>query len=172
MSFVFSFPLVVPLVSPAGDRIERPYLPNPLLRSPLGFGLAGSFQRDGKGDFSALGGADLVRSCLAELLGIQAASEYTQGELPWRTELGSLLYLLRHHGNDTVVQALARQHVADAIRRWEPRVRLKTVTFTVADSKTTEDVGNVLVMKLVVDIVSSPGGNNVTVSDLAITLEA
>jgi len=59
-----------------------------------------------------------------------AASEFTPGELPWRTEFGSGLHLLRHQKNDALLQELARIHVVDAIKRWEPRIRVTSVQVT------------------------------------------
>ena len=169
MSYIFSYPLVVSLVSSTGDRIDRPYLTNPLLRSPLGFGLLAGFRRDGKGDFAAAGGTDLVKACVAEVLGVQGDSEYTQGELPWRTEFGSLLYLLRLRNNDAVLEALARAYVAAALTRWEPRVRLKAVTVTRANAATVLDKGTIAVIRLLYDIVAD--GSQVLVPDVNQLLE-
>jgi uncharacterized protein len=55
------------------------------------------------------------------------SSDFTQGELPWRTEFGSLLHLLCHQKNDRVLQELARVYVVDALKRWEPRVVVTSV---------------------------------------------
>jgi len=93
----------------------------------LGFGLLRPFRRDGKSDFAAAGGEQLVRSSVGQILGTRAESEVSEGELPWRPEFGSKLYLLRHQKNDAVLQELARVYVVDALQRWEPRVRVKTV---------------------------------------------
>jgi uncharacterized protein len=88
----------------------------------LGFGLLRPFRRDQKADFAAAGGGALIRSAVGQILGTVGSSDFTQGELPWRTEFGSLLHLLRHQKNDRVLQELARVYVVDALKRWEPRV--------------------------------------------------
>jgi phage baseplate assembly protein W len=87
------------------------------------FGLLCPFRRHRKADFAAVGGEALVRSAVGQILGTMADSEFTQGELPWRTEFGSLLHLLRRQENDAVLQELARFHVADSLKRWEPACR-------------------------------------------------
>ena len=88
----------------------------------LGFGLLRPFRRDQKTDFAAGGGEAVVRSAVGQILGTIGSSDFTQGELPWRTEFGSLLHLLRHQKNDRILEELARVYVVDALKRWEPRV--------------------------------------------------
>lgn len=88
----------------------------------LGFGLTRPFQRDGRADFAAADGEQLVRGAVGQVLGTVGASELTPGEMPWWTEFGSLLYRLRHQKNDSVLQELGRVYVVDALKRWEPRV--------------------------------------------------
>ncbi len=94
-----------------------------------GFGLLRPFQR-GARDFVAGGGAEAIKSAVGQILGTLGGSEYTQGEIPWRPELGSLLHLLRHQKNDAALQELARVYVTDALQRWEPRVRVTGVKVT------------------------------------------
>ena len=123
----------------------------------LGFGLIRPFRRDRKTDFAAAGGEAVVRSAVGQILGTMAASDVTPGELPWRTELGSLLHLLRHQKNDAALQELARVHVVDALRRWEPRVQVTTVQVT----RERDRGGNVLAIRLRYNIISTgaPGAN-------------
>jgi phage baseplate assembly protein W len=123
----------------------------------LGFGLLRPFRRDRKADFAAAGGEALVRSAVGQILGTMASSDFTQGELPWRTEFGSLLHLLRHQKNDAVLQELARVHVADALKRWEPRVQLTSVQVT----RERDRGENVLAIRLRYNIISAnvPGNN-------------
>jgi phage baseplate assembly protein W len=123
----------------------------------LGFGLLRPFRRDRKADFAAAGGEALVRSAVDQILGTMASSDFTQGELPWRTEFGSLLHLLRHQKNDAVLQELARVHVADALKRWEPRVQLTSVQVT----RERDRGENVLAIRLRYNIISAnvPGNN-------------
>lgn len=96
----------------------------------LGKGLIRPFRRDKKQDFAFAEGEELVRSAVGQILGTLAATDFTQGELPWRPELGSALHLLKHHRNDATLQELARVYVADALKRWEPRVQLTSVQVT------------------------------------------
>jgi hypothetical protein len=91
------------------------------------WGLLHPFQRDRRSDFVSGTGEALVRAAVAQILGTACTSEFTPGEIPWRTELGSLLTLLRHRRNDAVLQELARVYVVDALKRWEPRVHVSSV---------------------------------------------
>lgn len=109
----------------------RPYLGPLLARDPLGFGLLEPFQRNQQGDLAAGSGARLVATSIAAILGTEASTPDGSlvGELPWRPEFGSLLHLLKHRPvTDLTTQQIARAYVAEAIRRWEPRVSLVSVT--------------------------------------------
>lgn len=135
----------------------------------LGFGLLRPFRRDRKADFAAAGGEALVRSAVGQILGTMASSDFTQGELPWRTEFGSLLHLLRHQKNDAVLQELARVHVADALKRWEPRVQLTSVQVT----RERDGGENILAIRLRYNIISTNvPGNNVIVAGVEQTVRA
>ena len=120
----------------------------------LGFGLLRPFRRDLKADFAADGGERLVRSAVGQILGTMAGSDFTQGEMPWRTEFGSLLYLLRHRRNDAVLQELARVYVVDALKRWEPRVVVTSVQMT----RERQDGENVLAIRIRYNIVDRASG--------------
>jgi phage baseplate assembly protein W len=135
----------------------------------LGAGLVRPFQRDGKSDFANSSGVALVKACIGQILGTQAGSNFSQGELPWRTEFGSLLHTLKHKRNDAALADLTRTYVAEAIRRWEPRVRLKHVEVTRDVSELKNE--NVLSIRLRYDIVASnTAGNDVLVRDVAQTV--
>lgn len=124
----------------------------------LGFGLTRPFQRDGRADFAAAGGEQIVRSAVGQALGTVGASETTPGELPWRTDFGSLLHRLRHQKNDSVLQELGRVYVVDALKRWEPRVIVTDVRI----ARESHDGENVLAIRLRYDVISSnTAGNNV-----------
>jgi phage baseplate assembly protein W len=88
----------------------------------LGRGLSIPFRRDRQRDWASASGEALVRSAVAQVLGTVGASDFTQGEMPWRTEFGSLLHLLRHQKNDVALREMAKVYVQDALRRWEPRI--------------------------------------------------
>lgn len=129
----------------------------------LGFGLLRPFKRDQKADFAAEGGEQLIRSAVGQVLGTSAASDFTLGELPWRTEFGSLLHLLRHQKNDVVLQELARVYVVDALKRWEPRVVVTSVHFT----RERQEGEDVLAIRLRYNVLSTnTPGNNVVLSGI------
>ena len=133
----------------------------------LGFGAIRPFRRDGKSDFAAAGGEAAVRSAVGQVLGTMAASDFTQGELPFRTEFGSLLHLLKHQKNDAVLQELARVHVVDALKRWEPRVRVTSVQVT----RERQNGENVLSIRVRYDVIDRQvAGNNVLLAGLEQTV--
>lgn len=92
----------------------------------LGFGLLAPFTR-GAADFSNAGGIDHLQSMIGQVLGTMAGSEHTEGELPWRSNFGSLLHFLRHKNNDPVTAELARVYIGEALARWIPQIQLKDV---------------------------------------------
>lgn len=123
----------------------------------LGYGLLRPFRRDQKLDFAAAGGSRLVASAVGQVLGTRGASDFTSGELPWRDEFGSLLYLLRHRPNDDTTRELARIYVGQALVRWEPRIR---VTGLEVESEEVAGLGEVAVaIRLRFDVIgrNSPG---------------
>ena len=133
----------------------------------LGFGLLRPFRRDLKSDFASAGGETLLRSAVGQVLGTMAQSEVTQGELPWRTEFGSRLHLLRHHKNDAVLQELARAYVVEALKRWEPRIVVTSVNATREPLEGT----NVLTLRIRYNLISANvPGTNVLLSGLEQTV--
>jgi phage baseplate assembly protein W len=109
----------------------------------LGFGLIRPFAR-GASDFNSAGGRELVESAVGQVLGticsgtgaVGPDGETTEihGEIPWRPEFGSRLYLLLHR-KGPYVASLARALVAEALQRWEPRIIVKSAS-TTFDAKT------------------------------------
>ncbi|MBI3184814.1 MAG: GPW/gp25 family protein [Myxococcales bacterium] len=133
----------------------------------LGNGLLRPFRRDAKSDWAAAGGEALVRSSVGQVLGTMAASDFTQGEVPWNTSFGSLLHLLKHQKNDAVLQELARVHVVDALKRWEPRVRVTSVQV----SRERQNGENVLSIRVRYDLIDRQvPGNNVLLAGLEQTV--
>lgn len=108
----------------------------------LGHGVIRPFRRARANDFASASGAALVASCIGQVLGTRADSGPWQGELPWRTEFGSRLYLLRHRANDVTTRELARAAVVDALQRWEPRVQVSDVSI---DAEEVPGVGEVAI---------------------------
>lgn len=90
----------------------------------LGRGLLRPFRRDQKNDLATATGEALVKACLVQVLGTKADSAVSSGELPWRTDFGSRLHLLRHQNNTDGMLELAAVMVQEAAR-WEPRVRAR-----------------------------------------------
>lgn len=151
------------LVSPL-DRVVRTSAAN-----NLGAGLLRPFRRDEKNDFANASGEAVVRACIGQILGTRCGSDTVQGELPWRSEFGSLLYALRHRRNDLATIEVAKVHVADALRRWEPRARVKDITVTRDVSSGTNE--NVLTIRVRYDIVAvNSSGNDVLVPDVLQTV--
>lgn len=102
-----------------------------------GRGILRPFRRDKKTDFSNGQGAALVRSAVGLVLGTICGSETSHGELPWRTEFGSLVHLLRMRNNSPALAELARNRIVGALQRWVPAVRVRAVLVTQKGDKTT-----------------------------------
>jgi phage baseplate assembly protein W len=101
----------------------------------LGSGVVLPLERDGKNDFANATGERSVASAVELILGTLGASGFTQGELPWRTDFGSLLPYLKHKPNNAALEEQARYFVMDALARWEPRIQVKSVDFEKDDSE-------------------------------------
>ena len=94
-------------------------------QDPYGSGIVCPFRRDGKGDFANNSGLVVLKSDVAELLGIIGPSASEPGELPWDTERGARLIVLKHRGiHKEMTRATAEQMAAGTIRRYEPRVQV------------------------------------------------
>lgn len=128
----------------------------------LGVGLLQPFQRDKKGDFANDGGLNLVRACVAQVLSVQADSGdgIVQGEMPWRPEFGSKLYLLKHK-RGRVLHAFADVYVKEALARWEPRVVVTSV------SASFDNTARTLTITLIYNVITSNiPGNQVLFADV------
>ena len=164
------FPYVIPMAPEVVDEVD--IVVTPLDRpvrtssaSQLGFGLLRPFRRDEKSDFTNGEAEALVRACIGQILGTRCGSDTLQGEVPWRSEFGSLLHTLRHRRNDLATLETARIYVAEAIQRWEPRARLRDVTVQREVSSGLNE--NILSITLRYDIVAAnTNGNDVLVPDV------
>lgn len=96
-------------------------------------GVLRPFRRDRVNDFAAGEGAELIASELGQILGTECSSDFTEGELPWRPEFGSLVYLLRHKNNDEVTREMARAYVLESVGRWHPTARVTKVEVTAGE---------------------------------------
>jgi phage baseplate assembly protein W len=134
----------------------------------LGYGLVAPFQRDQKQDFASAGGVELVKACVAEIIGTQCAADAAgvveQGELEWRPEFGALLRRMLHR-KGSILQELAQYYIAAAIARWEPRVQ---VTATRVDHDPTSRVMTIFVRYNIID--KNVPGNAVLVQDVEQTI--
>lgn len=90
----------------------------------LGTGPTRPFRRD-QNDFASATGIALLRARVGQILGTRCDTPISSGELPWRTEFGSKLHLLRHRRDTPVVRALARAWAQEALVQWEPRLIVK-----------------------------------------------
>lgn len=88
----------------------------------LGYGLLTPFQRDQKNDFANGGGLAVVRSDVSQALGIKAGTPNSAGEVPWRTNMGSRLHLLRHRNRNAAFPEIARVYASEALAQWVPAV--------------------------------------------------
>jgi hypothetical protein len=82
------------------------------------------FRRDKKRDFAVGTREALLASKVRQALLTEGATPRSSGELPWRTNFGAGLALLRHQRNDAVLGELAQVHVRDALSRWVPGAQL------------------------------------------------
>lgn len=87
------------------------------------------FRRDKKRDFAVGAGEALLASKVRQALLTEGATPRSSGELPWRTNFGAGLALLRHQRNDAVLAELAQVYVRDALTRWVPGAQLLAVEF-------------------------------------------
>lgn len=85
------------------------------------------FRRDKKRDFAVGSGESLLASKVRQALLTEGATPRSSGELPWRTNFGAGLALLRHQRNDAVLGELAQVYVRDALARWIPGAQLLAV---------------------------------------------
>lgn len=99
-----------------------------LSRTPfdfLGNGIVIPFRR-GVRDIVSASGAELIRSSVRQILGTRASVGDLVGELPWRPDFGSKLWVLRHRNNDPTLEGQAEAFVREALRQ-EPRVQVTDV---------------------------------------------
>lgn len=86
------------------------------------------FRSDKKRDFAVDSGEALLASKVRQALLTEGATVRSSGELPWRTNFGASLALLRHQRNDAALKELARVYVRDALKRWDPGAQLVALT--------------------------------------------
>lgn len=140
---------------PAGDRA---YLGTCLLRP---------FRRDEKNDFANETGIRLVVAAVVQVLGTICDSGVTSGELPWRTEFGSVIELLRHRNANEILAELANIYVFESLQRWEPRVIVRGTQML---SEVIEGEAHVT-LRVVFDIAATnTPGSEIIARDLTVSL--
>lgn len=166
LTYLWPLPSTPAAVPPAGRAVsptERPLTIG--AQAHLGWGLLRPFRRDRKSDIANAGSVELVKAAVGQILGTHCSSDYTVGELPWRTEFGSLLRLLRHRPNDEGQEELARYYVAQALQRWEPRVALRRVA--IRQSAAPDGQRTVLEIRVSYNIIRrNVAGNQVILPDV------
>lgn len=85
------------------------------------------FRRDRKRDLATGEAEALLASKVRQVLLTDGATPRSSGELPWRTNFGAGLSLLRHQNNDAVLGELAQVCVRNALTRWVPGAQLLEV---------------------------------------------
>ena len=90
-------------------------------------GLLIPLRLDKKRDLASGSGRELLASKVRQVLLTEGATPRSSGELPWRTNFGAGLGLLRHQRNDAALAEMARVYVRDALRRWVPSADLVAV---------------------------------------------
>ena len=135
----------------------------------LGFGLLRPFRRSAA-DFATGDGAALVKSSVGQILATRCSSPVAAGELPWRTEFGSLLYTLRHRLNDEALQGIASLYVVEALERWEKRLVVHSVI--IGKASTPGGGENRLTITIAYALLSADvPGNNVFLPNVEQTLQ-
>jgi phage baseplate assembly protein W len=115
-----------PLTSFPESSLRGATIGSSVVAQELREGLLLPFGRDGKGDFAHAGGTRLIGANIRQILGTICSSGQGYGELEWMPEFGSLLDRIRHAPATEATLALARLRVVDALRNYEPRVKILT----------------------------------------------
>lgn len=97
-------------------------------RDILGNGLTTPLQRISGNDFVSASGENLVRSCIAQILGTRP------GELPWRPTFGVDLEPYRHKSSSGALAQSVADEIVQAISKWEPRVTISSVVARAEDN--------------------------------------
>ena len=127
----------------------------------FGHGLLRPFRRGKNDDFQTGDGVALIRAAVGLVLGTVCDSSASDGELPWRTEFGSILQNLRQQNLDAAIEALARHYVVEALSRWIPAIKVTKMQLAERD--------NTLFIHVTYEVVD-PVGRQVIVTGLTTSL--
>lgn len=92
------------------------------------------FRRDRKRDLATGEAEALLASKVRQVLLTEGATPRSSGELPWRTNFGAALGLLRHGSNDAATAELARVKAREALTRWIAKSDIVSI-----EAESTED---------------------------------
>jgi hypothetical protein len=164
MPGAYTWPLASPPVSGSGgsDGTTADVV-SPINRVTRG--ILTPFQRDQISDFASGSGLALAKAKILQVLGTRGDSDRVQGELPWRSDFGSLLHLLQHSNNDTVTAQLAMVYGSEAIARWLPSIVI-TDASVVRDR--TDEGENVLSILFTFAVQESAGAQNLNVDSVLV----
>lgn len=174
MSVEIVWPLIEEPISPRLPETPPPdpgYFTStaPPIGAVVGRGLLRPFQRDAFRDWANSTGGPVLASSVGQILGTMSNSPLASGELPWRPEFGSNLYLLRNRQNDGTLADLARTYVVDALARWEPRVRVLGAQIKRMASNN-DKTQNVIFIRVRYEIASSRTGSQTGTNTLEATV--
>jgi phage baseplate assembly protein W len=93
-----------------------------------GMGLITPINRSNITDFAAGAGIEAVRSAVGQVIGTRADDGRMTGELPWRTDFGSIVHRMMYLGADESFASLLRSRIVSALALWEPRARVRSLS--------------------------------------------
>ena len=85
------------------------------------------FRRDRKRDLATGEAEALLASKVRQVLLTDGSTPRSSGELPWRTNFGAGLGLLRHQASEVLLRELAHTYVREAVARWIPGAQLASL---------------------------------------------
>ena len=89
----------------------------------IGTGLAFPLQITDTGGVALVSGKELIRQSIKIILGTTQGTRYFLGEF------GSQIEKVLFQPNDEVLQSLLQTMIREALKTWEPRIAVTTITF-------------------------------------------
>lgn len=161
-----------PLIEDEDDDVSTPSsgaapLSELAARVGTGSGPMAPFRRDQRNDFVSGSGDALLSAEILQVLGTRADDGSMTGELPWRTDFGSLVHVLRYAAIDETMAAVLRSRIASALARWLPQVKIKKTGL----SRVLNTNGDIVaVCSIMYDVVSSPQSNSLLATNQALDI--
>lgn len=110
--------------------------------------IAFPFTISGSGDASVVSGAEAVITEIKQVLGIEAASEGTLGELEWDPARGSLIHRIRHLPDNVATRQLARTMIANTLQQYVNGAEITEISIRSIDRVGTQDINQSLTGRL------------------------